>query len=237
MVLAALSMAPGACAEANASLQVELSSPLSIPGETNELNVQVSAAGTVIGRGNYLLGPAPRDRWPQTLPIVGKDREAQTVAIVFELRMSIPGVAAAVVGYAEAQGELDRDGESVLPVVVPRQCIDADGDGYGVGAGCLGPDCADDLPEVPAVTACAVVGCATANPCGGDRVCFDGVCTARCAVAADCGGSHLTCQLPEGACVCQKPCSLSSECGFCFPAPDNCQVTIGWTCKSSCCAP
>lgn len=27
-------------------------------------------------------------------------------------------------------------------------CVDADGDGYGMGAGCRGPDCNDDAPEI-----------------------------------------------------------------------------------------
>src|SRR5262245_46012936 len=30
----------------------------------------------------------------------------------------------------------------------PLPCLDKDGDGYGVGAGCLGPDCDDENPLV-----------------------------------------------------------------------------------------
>ncbi|MBN2496232.1 MAG: hypothetical protein JXR96_16685, partial [Deltaproteobacteria bacterium] len=117
------------------------------------------------------------------------------------------------------------------------QCEDLDGDGYGVGPDCAGPDCDDSDPTCHAGNCCPsptldcgeVVACALA--CAGDLACVDG-CLARadsdvtrmlaeevlvCAEANDChdeGCLLVHCQQPLLACLDQPECIDNDGDGF-----------------------
>lgn len=109
----------------------------------------------------------------------------------------------------EAIYEVDSDTAGELDVIEvfslgqSVSCIDADGDGYGTGAGCLGPDCNDGNNAI--------------HP-GATEVCTDGV-DNDCDVATDCADSNCTgnpaCTVCGNA-ICEAgeiTCNCSADCG------------------------
>lgn len=121
----------------------------------------------------------------------------------------------------------------------PPVCVDADGDGYGAGDGCAGPDCREDDPTVHECV-CDAQGLGTGCPCGGGAqpvVCYDGTvgtagvgtCRAglrRCEGGAwtECRGQVVpladeqSCDYEDEDCDGVADDGLLSECGNCNQA-------------------
>lgn len=141
-------------ADAPPALIVDISSDLTIPAETNGLAVRVRADGEERIESTYELGTAPRDRWPQSLPIVAGDDTPARISVAAELRVEQDGRPSVVVGYGDIDEPFPVSGETRVGLLVERACVDADGDGFGVGFGCVSPDCDDTDPNAPAVYFC-----------------------------------------------------------------------------------
>ncbi len=142
-----------ACQTDAPALLVDVSSELEIPGDTNNLVIRIDADGERFEQA-YTLGDAPRDRWPQTLPVVGVDSIPKRLTVAGELRVTTEGRPSVVVGYGEVEVAFPAEGIARAPLEVPRACTDADGDGFGVGFGCSDPDCDDDDPDAPRLYFC-----------------------------------------------------------------------------------
>lgn len=218
---------------------VDISSELAIPEETNNLVVRISVDGAESVEEVYTLGDAPRDRWPQTLPLLADDALPERLTVAGELRVTTEGRPSVVVGYGEVQVDFPNAGTERTPLEVPRACRDDDGDGYGLGFGCISFDCDDDDPDVPRERFCGepaardggvrdgggrdagppvrdggVVGtpCGT-MVCGEDEACLNRECYPRCMSNADCGELHLGCLTRYGVCICRVPCGSTNDCG------------------------
>lgn len=140
------------CQTDSPALLVDVSSELDIPTETNVLAIRIDADGRRVDE-TYVLGTPPRDKWPQTLPVVAEEIPTR-LSIAGELRVSSDGRPSVVVGYGEVEIAFPTEGVARVPLEVPRACTDADGDGFGVGFGCADPDCDDDDPDAPMLYFC-----------------------------------------------------------------------------------
>lgn len=141
-----------ACKKESGLLYVEISSSLLIPAEANTLVVRVTGPTTTEEK-SYALGAAPRDVWPQVLPILG-DSVEKPLTIAAELRLLKSGMPSVAVGYGEITTILPSSGEVKVGLAVARACTDDDQDGYGIGFGCANPDCDDTRNDVPFPTFC-----------------------------------------------------------------------------------
>lgn len=151
-LIAAAGLALFSCKQESGRLYVEISSSLLIPAEANTLVVRVTGPTTTEEK-SYTLGEAPRDVWPQVLPILGDDVE-KPLMIAVELRLLKSGMPSVAVGYGEIAAVLPSSGEGRIALDVARACVDNDNDGYGVGFGCANPDCDDTRNDVPFPTFC-----------------------------------------------------------------------------------
>ncbi len=137
------------CAEESSSVVIQLSSDLEIGVEANVLVARVMSGGTALAEESYLLGEPPLDKWPQTLPIISMNTSDSTIRVEAELRLSLAGMPSVAVGFGQAQAELQPGGDMKVVLFVDRNCDDLDGDGFGIGFGCVMPDCDDNDPRVP----------------------------------------------------------------------------------------
>jgi len=122
--------------------------------------------------------------FPQSLKLLaGPVRGAVTIrALLFH------GAAAVARGSAEAEiveGQMRRV-PVLLEIGVSRLCEDADGDGYGRGPGCLGPDC-DDADRAVNPGAEEVCGDGVDDDCDGG---LDESCPCEAGASRACGVSH-----------------------------------------------
>lgn len=239
----AILLALFACDDDGPAVVLEIASDLTIPGETNSLVARVQEGGATLAEETYALGDPPRDQWPQTLPVVAGGRADDRVMVAAELRISAPGMPSVVVGYGEREVAFPRSGYETVHLDVPRSCIDADADGFGIGFGCKRPDCDDTDPRVPAEEFCpgqspdaGVPDARDAGPggdggvdagvrldggtdlCGGDvcepnERCLMDQCLTRCRTNQDCGTLELACLEQFGVCICRVPCFNGNECG------------------------
>jgi hypothetical protein len=229
-------------ADAPPALIVDISSELAIPEETNGLAVRVRADGEDRIESTYELGTPPRDRWPQSLPIVAGDDAPERVTVAAELRVEQEGRPSVIVGYGDIDEPFPTAGETHVGLFVERACVDADDDGYGVGFGCALPDCDDADPDAPSIYFCGEkpppdggipeddggtprdggpaprdggVGqqMCDSDICEADEVCFAGMCMKRCTSSEDCGELHLSCLTRYGVCICRVPCRGGTDCG------------------------
>jgi hypothetical protein len=142
----------------------------------------------------------------------------------------------------ESDGGLPDAGEVVYRQCLPVSgtcpgCADRDGDRYGIGADCLGPDCDDADPNVTTPTLpahCGACGRSCINP-HGTTSCVAGDCVPTCATdygdcdgdptngcetdlrasAAHCGGCGLVCRNPHGTTSCEdRACAPFCDTGF-----------------------
>lgn len=244
-LLWATTLLPLACSKAEAvAVVLEIRSSLGIPNETDTLSVRVMDGPSPLSEERYALGVDPRDRWPQTLPLLPGERSPATVEVVIELSRSSPGAPSRVVGFVATRVTFPSSGVSTLPIEVPRACEDPDGDRYGIGQGCLGADCDENAADVPAQRACSPadagvavdtgvaadtgvavdaggVACGSIT-CAPDRRCFGNQCGRRCTNDQECGDPDFTCVEPPGVCYCPTPCDQNpATCGL-FPCVDGC---------------
>jgi hypothetical protein len=129
-------------------------------------------------------------------------------------------------------------------------CVDKDGDHYGIGADCLGPDCNDNDPTVTTPTTvqdCGVCGRACTNPHGTTR-CENANCVPSCdnnygdcdgdptngcetflpTSTANCGGCGLACINPHGTTSC-----VDSKCQpVCDPNFGDCDNNVRNGCET-----
>lgn len=225
-----------ACDDDGPAVVLEIASDLAIPGETNTLVARVQQDGATLAEETYPLGDPPRDQWPQTLPIVAGARADDRVMVAAELRVSTPGMPSVVVGYGEREVAFPRRGYETLRLDVPRSCIDADSDGFGIGFGCKRPDCDDTDPRVPEEEFCpgqfpdaGIPDVPDAGPpqdggpdagvgpdsgteiCNGEicqpnERCLMNQCLRECSTSQDCGTIELACLEQFGVCICRVPC-------------------------------
>lgn len=230
------------CQTDSPTLLIDISSELQIPHETNNLVVRLEADG-IPSEDAYALGTAPRDKWPQTLPVVAETTLPKRVRFTGELRVTTAGQPSVVVGYGEVSLDFPQEGLARASLTIPRACTDADDDGYGVGFGCAEADCDDDDPRAPAEYFCGagpvrdggvVVGrdggptrdAGPARPdggvmgtpcgmdvCGRDEMCVNNACFRSCMDQGDCPEFHLQCSTRYGVCFCRLPCRDSTTCG------------------------
>lgn len=162
-------------------------------------------------------------------------------------------------------GVLPDGAPASLRQCVPRGglcpgCIDRDGDGYGVGAACLGPDCNDGDRDIhPGATeVCDTIdnNCdgradegfdigRDANHCGGcnrrcapGRACCGGECVDLDTSPTHCGVCDRACS-GDGAACCAGECRATrtdaNHCGACDAACTNEHGDVG--CAAGVCAP
>jgi hypothetical protein len=239
LFIAAAGLGLSACHGSSAdALILRITSPLTIPRETNQLVATVTPQGGASAIDSYDLGAPPRDGWPQTLPIVAGDHSGRMLDLQIELRNSSPNRASVAVGFAEMSASIPASGEETRDVVVPRNCTDMDGDGYGVGFGCIGPDCNDMDPTIPAMRPCPGMGdtdggvgdggssdggllggfgkCLPgANPCSPDQACFMGVCFQKCSDSVPCADLSYGCLPGLDVCLCKAPCGILCNASAC----------------------
>jgi hypothetical protein len=227
------SSALGCTADGPPELILRISSTLNIPHETNLLVARVQPMNGSNSERSYELGMPPRGSWPQTLPIVAGERSSRDLSIAIELRNSLPGMASVAVGYVEQAAEVPPAGEATINVVVPRACTDPDGDAYGIGFGCLGPDCNESRSDVPDPVPCPMTSrpdggvsdqdgggqggpnCENGGaPCGSGDVCFMGQCIKHCTSSSDCGDLSFGCVPVIDLCLCKVPCFEPIDCGM-----------------------
>lgn len=227
------------CGEETPALLAEIRSPLAIPTQTNELVVRIKTGDQILKQVSSSLGLPPRDAWPQTLPIVAGAKHRSRISVEIELRMNLPGVSTDAVGYSRSAFEFPETGTLEALFEVARICADVDGDGYGVGRGCLGPDCDETSTDVPRLLPCQTVACTPGgDDCDSEQICHQDACVPRCDTeSALCSGMHVKCDAPSGACVCRSPCVEQADCQFCWPSETDCQITIDWECAGECCRP
>ncbi|MCC7387084.1 MAG: hypothetical protein IT384_34945 [Deltaproteobacteria bacterium] len=224
---------PLACGKSEAvAVVLEIRSSLGIPNETDTLSVRVMDGPSPLSEERYALGIDPRDRWPQTLPLLPGERSPTTVDVLIELSRSSSGAPSSVVGFVATRVTFPSSGVSTLPIDVPRACEDRDGDRYGIGRGCLGADCDENAADVPAQRACPPADAGVAVDAGGvacgdvtcapDRGCFGNQCGRRCTDDTECGDPDFTCVEPPGVCYCPTPCEQNpAACGL-FSCVDGC---------------
>jgi hypothetical protein len=151
--------------------------------------------------------------------------------------------------YAGDHCELCADGYTAYPVgsdtcVSSNYCVDKDGDHYGDGPGCLGPDCVDDNPDInPGMsevcngiddncdgrTDCGDTGiCEAADPCFDNNPCTQDICLppnspATCTnyawpnpdqVSCDPDGAGTAFTDSDGVCTANKKC-VKLRCRLC----------------------
>ncbi len=237
----------GCQSQGPAALLISLESELQVPQETNSLVVRVLDQRTPLTEQTYSLGDAPRDRWPQTLPLLAGQAHSKTVMLATELRIATVGQPSVVVGFQETQLTFPERGQDNVSITIPRSCVDEDGDGFGVGFGCARPDCDDQRADVPDPNFCPGpeqpdagvgdvgmrdLGTPDAGPgmtcgpradvCQNDEICFMEMgCFRPCQRPQDCGSLHLGCLDSVGICICRVPCSGQGDCGP-FECIDNC---------------
>jgi hypothetical protein len=137
------------CDDDPSSVIVEIHSDLQIPREANSLIARVQHDGHTIAEETYSLGEPPRDRWPQTLPLIAGSTYDDRVTLAAEARIALSGPSV-VAGFGEIEVIFPESGTETIRFELPRSCIDEDDDGYGIGFGCKRPDCDDanvDIPE------------------------------------------------------------------------------------------
>jgi hypothetical protein len=240
--IALVALAACSSSDAPPELILSISSPLAIPAETNRLVATVQPNGAMSQEQSYDLGSGLRGSWPQTLPIIGGAKSARDLSLTIELRNSLPGMASVAVGYVQEQAELPASGTSTVAVVVPRSCVDRDGDGYGIGFGCKGPDCNDNDPTVPDPNPCppvdagmqttggdggpqqmgdggrpadAGLDCSNGGPmCDSEHTCYLGGCFKKCMSSMDCGDLAFGCVPVIDVCACKVPCIGPIDCGM-----------------------
>jgi len=137
-------------------------------------------------------------------------------------------------GHLSDGGAPPDGGASTLRQCLPHSglcpgCIDNDGDGYGIGAGCRGPDCNDNDPSIhPGATEiCDGVD----NNCNGQiddgfDLQSDNSNCGRCGLACNGGGDDKCC---AGTCV--RTNTSRDHCGACGAA---CNTTGQACCTGSC---
>jgi hypothetical protein len=161
-LLALLAIA-ASCDDGAPSVIVEISSDLEIPRETNSLVARVQSDGRTIAEETYSLGDAPRDRWPQTLPLISGATYDERVSIAAEARLALTGPSV-VVAYGEMEIEFPTSGSETVELALPRSCVDSDRDGFGIGFGCKRPDCDDTDSTIPSPNFCPGFGAPDAGP-------------------------------------------------------------------------
>ena len=227
--LVALGLA-GCGPETRPALIVELESSLEIGVDTNSIALRIRRDESLLYQVSHALGDPPRDAWPQTVPIVSNDEALGPVTLEVELLWTEAGMPSATVGFTELTITVPTSGADVQTVVVPRACDDADGDTYGEGFGCRGPDCDEGNADIPARLQCpdwplgSPGDMCGAFVCNEDQTCFDGQCLQTCVSNSDCGESFILCFRPIGVCVCRLPCTASTSCG-------------PYQCREGCCQP
>jgi hypothetical protein len=156
---------------------------------------------------------------------------------------------------ADADTDADSDADSDTDSDVPLGCSDVDGDGFGVGSDCLGPDCDDSNPDVHArevcEAACDADPHATGCPCDPrafpePEICYGGPpgtlgfgsCRAGLRVCegdawAACNGQVLpgseVCDEVDNDCNGEIDDGVTNECGTCGSGGCDC---IGVGCSS-----
>ncbi len=214
------------CGESTSRLELRLVSPLSVPGEADQLVVRVYTGTIAIGGESYRLGEPGRDAWPMLVPIIGVGARQHAVSLVVELQTTQDGPSETV-AFATASAMFPDGGVQTVAIEIPRACIDRDGDGYGVGLGCRGPDCDDERAEVPGQLDCPAVDpnrCGDSpRPCAGSQVCYGAACRDPCEREKECAGVGQTCLRSEGVCVCRTPCDQVEGC-FPFECIEGCCV-------------
>jgi hypothetical protein len=203
-------------------LIVRIRSPLTIARETNQIVARVTPEGGMATEQGYDLGAPPRDHWPQTLPIIA-GQETRSFALRVELRRSAQGQASVEVGFAETSTRIAQ-GQRTMDMVVPRDCMDMDGDGYGVGFGCKGPDCDDTRADIPDQNPCppapdggvgsdggmpgglgpCILG--DSNPCQPGQACVAMQCFQECSDSVPCADLSYGCVPGFDVCLCKAPC-------------------------------
>jgi hypothetical protein len=223
----ALAFASTACSEAAPSIILDIRSPLAIPTEANGLGVRLLDDRTVLREESYSLGSAPRDRWPQSLPIVPGPSSPKALSIVLELRLTTGAAPSEIVGFAVASATFPATGVTRIDVEIGRACSDVDGDGFGAGAGCRGSDCDETRREAPDPEGCEVPdgGTPDSGPCGGRCGASESCCREQCVPACDnfaCGEDRL-CRFDCDGCECIYPCAgQPGRCGLNFPCVNGC---------------
>ena len=149
----AIALALVACDGDPPSVVVEIQSDLEIPRETNSLLARVQFDGRTIAEETYALGDPPRDRWPQTLPLIAGDTYDDRVMLFAEARIAISGPSA-IAGFGQIEVVFPESGSDTLVLELPRACRDDDHDGYGIGFGCKKPDCDDTNDRIPYPSLC-----------------------------------------------------------------------------------
>jgi hypothetical protein len=104
-----------------ASIVLRLSSELLIPTEADTLVVSVYSGAEAVRQESYLLGTPPRDRWPQTLPLISEGRLA-TVGVGAELRHTAQGGAPLIVGYGSLEVSFPSSGSKEVELTIARSC-------------------------------------------------------------------------------------------------------------------
>jgi hypothetical protein len=206
------------CSNDPPSVVVELRSDLEIPRETNSLVARLQSSGRIIAEETYSLGEAPRDRWPQTLPVIAGEVRDQPIAFAAEARISRTGPSV-VVGFGEVQFAFPASGSATVALDLPRSCIDDDRDGFGIGFGCKRPDCDDTDFSIPIPNFCPGLGAPDAGPI--DATPDAGPVDAEPVDAApDTGVPGPTCGTttcnPDQTCLadqCWKSCTTNEDCG------------------------
>lgn len=151
------------CDDGPPAVILEIHSDLEIPRETNSLVARVQVDGRTIADETFTLGDPPRDRFPQTLPLIAGATYDDRVHVAAEARIALTGPSV-VVGFGELDVAFPRSGSDTVRLDLPRSCIDGDGDGFGLGFGCKRPDCDDTDPDVPAQAFCPGFGAPDAGP-------------------------------------------------------------------------
>lgn len=164
--------------------------------------VSVYSGAEAVRQESYLLGTPPRDRWPQTLPLISEGRLA-TVGVGAELRLTAQGGAPRIVGYGSLEVSFPSSGSKEVELTIARSC-----------SGPPAPGC-PDRPDAGLLDAACPAGC------GDAEVCFQNHCRPYCDVMTPCTDQNqIICEDP-GVCTCTLPC----QDGGCFPhacLPNGC---------------
>ena len=197
-----------ACAD-HGSLVVKVSSPLTVPAETDFMMVQILEGTQPITDQSDELAMSLHPGWPQLVPIVASASSPRTITVVVELwKTSSSGGTRQLVGRGSVDATFPNRGEADVPIEVERACSGSNG--FGVGPGCKGPSKSDG-----GVSEAGTCG-PTLETCSSHQLCLDNFCRFTCTKDQDCTkvpGSH--CDM-GGLCDC-GPTSPCFEDHSCYP--------------------